>query len=222
MLKISDHFQDGYRFGSAYDLAARIGPDGITRLLEIVCDAYDMLCKNNTIKKEMSEDDITEELFKEIVIIWCESSTTNSIVPINQKSDKTFSKDVGKPPTIDFCFRDRYVRESFFGFECKLLAEGDVRLYREYIQNGLYRYIQGKYCARSSAGSLIGYVTSGSISVVVQDVKIRVDKKNILSAMALAPSISTFKEHYTSTHTREKGLSSFCVHHLFFRFTTVN
>lgn len=216
---MSDHFQDSHRFGSAYDLAVRIGQDGITKLLETVCDAYDMLRKHNTIKKEMSEDEITEELFKEILIIWRESSIPMTIVPINQKSDYTFSKDRGKPPTIDFCFRDRYVREAFFGFECKILAEGDSRLYREYIENGLYRYLHGKYCAKGSAGSLIGYINSGSISIVIRDVKMRVNKENILSAMALAHSILAFKEHYISIHTREKRLPSFCVHHLFFRFT---
>lgn len=218
----SGRFQESYRLGNPYDLAEQIGEDGIAKLLALVCDAYDMLYKHKIVKLGMSEDEITEELFKEIQIVWRVSSIPQTIVPINQKIDKTFGKDRGKPPTIDFCFRDRWVKEAFFGFECKLLAEGDVRLYKEYIENGLYRYLQGKYCARGSAGSLIGYVNSGRISIIVQDVKTRVDRENMLTAMVKAPSISAFEEHYVSTHSRESGLSSFSVHHLFFCFLALN
>jgi len=218
----SDRFQESYRIGDPYDLAEQIGEDGIAKLLALVCDAYDTLYKHKIVKLGMSEDEITEELFKEIQIVWRVSSIPQTIVPINQKIDKYLAKDKGKPPTIDFCFRDRWVKEAFFGFECKLLAEDDIRLYKEYIENGLYRYLQGKYCAKGSAGSLIGYVNSGNISIVIREVKTRVDKENMLSAMVLARSISAFKEHYISTHLRERGLPSFCVHHLFFRFTALN
>ena len=218
----SDRFQESYRVGNPYDLAEQIGEDGIAKLLALVCEAYNMLCNHKIVKLGMSEDEITEELFKEIQIVWRASTIPQTIIPINQKIDKTLAKNIGKPPAIDFCFRDRWVKEAFFGFECKLLAEGNVRLYKEYVENGLFRYLQGKYCAKGSAGSLIGYVNSGRISVIVQDVKTRVDKESILTAMVKASSISAFEEHYVSTHSREGGLSSFCVHHLFFCFSALN
>lgn len=219
----SDLVQESYKFGSPHDLAAQIGEEGITKLLEIVCDAYHTLCKNTLCKNHgvgsrMSEDEITEELFKEIVFIWSRSSITETIRPINQKIDRTNAKNKGRPPTIDFCFRDSWVQDAFFGFECKLLAEGNNGLYKEYVENGLCRYLQGKYCAQGSAGSLIGYVMFGRLATIVQDVKARVDKERLLKDMALASSICGFKEHYVSTHSREKALPPFCVHHLFFCF----
>lgn len=219
---ISSGFEESYKVGNPYDLAVKIGEDGITKLLGLVCAAYDTLYKHDIVKSGMSEDEITEELFKEIQIVWRVSSIPQTIVPINQKIDKTNAKDRGRPPTIDFCFRDRWVREAFFGFECKLLAEGNDRLYEEYIKNGLYRFIEGKYCAKGSAGSLIGYVNSGSVDAIVKEVKSRVDKERILKDMALASSISAFQEHYVSIHSRDKGLPQFCVHHLFFRFVPMD
>jgi hypothetical protein len=206
--------------GTVCDLAEQIGEQGVSNLLKIVCDAYQELCGNHNIKQEMSEDEITEELFKEVVLIWSKSSITETIRPINQKIDRTSAKPRGRPPTIDFCFRDKWVSEAFFGFECKLLAEGDTRLYNEYIENGLYRYLRGTYSARGSAGSLVGYVKLGNLATIVQDVKARVDNERILKVMALASSIGRFKEHYVSVHSREMALPSFYVHHLFFSFAS--
>jgi hypothetical protein len=103
--------QSGYRFGDSHDLAELIGEEGIKRLLEIVCDAYDMLSKNHCVQSRMSEDEITELLFKEVQFIWM-SSALETVYPINQKIDRTYAKNRGRPPTIDFCFRDRYVKEA--------------------------------------------------------------------------------------------------------------
>ena len=166
----------------------------------------------------MSEDEITEELVKEMNVIWSGSRITKSLVPISQKIDKTLAKNRGRSPTIDICFRDRWEKEVFFGFECKLLEEGDGRLYNEYIVSGLYRYLEGKYCSQGSAGSLIGYVKVGRLDVIIKEVKTRVDKEKILRTMDLAASIDGFKEHYVSTHSRDRGLPHFSVHHLFFLF----
>jgi hypothetical protein len=216
-----DHFHERYRSGSPYDLAQQIGESGITKLLEVVCHAYSNLCENHLIITEMSEDEITEEIFKELVYVYHESSVPRTLIPVNQKIDTTLAKNRGRPPTIDFCFRDRWVKEVFFGFECKLLAEGNGRLYQEYIDNGLCRYLQGKYCSIGSAGSMIGYIKSGNIAIVIHDVKCRVDQKKAVNAMAAAPSIGSFKEHYVSMHIRD-GLSQFRVHHLFFNFAETN
>jgi hypothetical protein len=206
----------------AYDLAEQIGEQGVSSLLEIVCDAYQDLCKKHNIKQAMSEDEITEELFNDVVFAWSNSAITETIRPIHQKIDKTFAKARGRPPTIDFCFRDSWVREAFFGFECKLLAEGNNGLYDDYVRNGLYRYLQGTYCSKGSAGSLVGYVKLGNLATVVRDVKTRVDNERILKAMVLASAIGQFKEHYVSIHSRERALPSFCVHHLFFFFACKN
>lgn len=204
--------------GDIRDLAEQIGEHGITNLLRIVCDAYQSLYEKHKIKQEMSEDEITEELGVEVMFVWSTSSITKSIRPYPQKGDRTFAKPRGRPPTIDFCFRDAYVGERFFGFECKLLTEGDKRLYNEYVENGLCRFLSGKYSAYSSTGSLVGYVKFGNLSKIIQEVKARVNAERILKVMDLASPIGDFKEHYVSVHSREMELPSFLVHHLFFSF----
>ncbi|MHA1410639.1 MAG: hypothetical protein ACTSQY_10105 [Candidatus Odinarchaeia archaeon] len=205
------------RINKPYDIAQKLGEKGINKILKMVCRAYNMLLKNKRINVKMSEDEITEELYTEIIIVWSQSGIQN-LLPINQKIDKTLAKNRGKPPTIDFCFRDRWIKKAFFGFECKILAEGNSRLTKEYVDNGLKRYLQGKYCSTTSIGSLIGYVIIGDIKKTIQDVKKRVDKESIIKKMTLASSILDFKNHFTSEHSRVRGLSNFKVHHLFMYF----
>lgn len=218
----SNRFQKIHTFGSPYDLARQLGENGIAKILEIVCEAYVVLQTKHLVKKGMTEDEITEELVSQTECIWRKSSVLSSIVPMNQKIDRTLAKNRGRPPTIDFCFRHVWVKEAFFGFECKRLAEGNSALSQEYVDNGLCRYLRGEYCSSGSAGSMIGYVTSGSLVAIIRDIKTRVDNERAVNAMTLAFSIGLFKEHYVSTHTRERGLSQFSVHHLFFSFAESN
>jgi hypothetical protein len=210
-----------FRTGDASDLAQQIGNDGISRLLEIISISYNNLRGRNVITSKMSENEITEELYTEILVIWRQSSVPITLVPVRPKIDRTYAVERGEP-AIDFCFRDRYTRESFFGFECKILDEGDNRLYREYIENGLGRYLQGKYSSGSSAGSLIGYIRSGDVTAIISEVGKRVELEDAIGKMSQAPPILGFQEHYVSTHTRQRGISPFSVHHLFFCFDVIN
>jgi hypothetical protein len=218
----SEDFQEVYRFGSPEDLAQKLGESGIAKLLEIVCKAYSVLRDNHLVEIRMSEDEITEELVIQIECIWRKSDVPVGVVPMNQKIDRTLSKNRGRPPTIDFCFRHIWIKETFFGFECKILAEGNARLSQEYVDDGLRRYVEGKYCSTGSAGAMVGYIKSGNLAAVIEDVKMRVDKEKLVTCMLQSFSIGMFKEHYASTHAREKGLSQFCVHHLFFDLTRLD
>lgn len=214
----SDDFQNQFKFGSAYDLAQKIGESGITKLLKVICDAYVILSNNNIIQSGMTEDEITEELFTQGQCVLQKSSIPTTLVLVNQKIDRTLAKNKGRLPAIDFCFRDRWVKETFFGFECKLLAEGNGTLSREYVDEGLCRYLEGKYSSFGSSGSMIGYVKTGNLAPIIQDVKRRVDEKEAISPMTLALAIGSVKEHYVSIHSRERGLTNFSIHHLFFKF----
>jgi hypothetical protein len=214
----SDDIQCKYVSGSPNDLAKQLGESGIAKLLELVGDAYARVSDSNSITIAMNEDEITEEIFKEVICGWRESSVSTSLIPINQKIDRELALNEGRLPSIDFCFRDRFIREVFFGFECKILGEGDSNLSREYINNGLCRYLEGKYCSRGSTGSMIGYVRFGKISLVIQEIKRRVDKESAICAMNLATPLRALGEHYTSVHKRQRGLSEIVIHHLFFDF----
>ncbi len=208
--------------GNPSDLAKKIGAAGIANLLELVCRAYVSLVSNHCISPTMSEDEISEELFKEVQVAWRSTDLAPSLIPIREKL--AIGKSVGsprgrgRPPMIDFCFRDQWVRESYFGLECKRLIEHDSTLLNEYIGNGLYRYLTGKYSTKSSEAALVGFIVAGALSGVVSEVSQRVNQERILAKMEISFPLPSFWEHYRSTHSRMDS-SPISVHHLFFDFT---
>ena len=216
---ISDLSDQHFVSGCPKDFAKELGYEGIMNLLRIICEAYKNLLAREKINSTAEETAITEELYVEIYKI-CKSSNV-SLIPIHEKSHERKEEGRGRTPAIDFCFRDDWERDSYFGAECKRLEENNPRLCDLYIKNGICRYLSGKYGEKCSAGSMIGYILMGNTKNVIDEVKIKVNNlPNIFSKMQKAEDVNNwFTEHYTSIHDRETVISPFQIHHLFFSFT---
>jgi len=207
-----------FTMGSPEDLAKELGPDGITTLLSRICEAYENLYASGKVVCTMSEPEITEELFFELLDVWFDKGP-RSLKPIPEKSHgKRKNGKKGKTPTIDFCFRT-WDPNSYFGAECKLLKENNSELYKLYVDEGVNRYLSGKYGEKCSVGSMIGYIIIGNTAESINKVKIRVDKLPNISNMKKSDSINGFTNHYKSVHGRKVGNTPFHIHHLFFSFT---
>ena len=207
-----------FTMGSPEYLAKELGTDGIRTLLSRVCEAYENLCDNGTVTDTMSEPEITEELYVELLDVWFDKGP-RSLKPIHEKSHgKRKNGKKGKTPTIDFCFRVKWDPNSYFGAECKVLKENSTS-YDLYIKKGVNRYISGKYGEKCSAGSMIGYIIIGNTAKIINEVKIKVDELSNISNIKKSDSINGFTDHYKSVHGRKVGNTPFHIHHLFFSFT---
>ena len=102
--------------GQPKDFAKEVGIDGITALLKIICKAYKNLRSYRKITSEMSEKEITEELYYELLGVWKTEPMSYHIRPIHEKSHGR-KKGRGTTPVIDFCFRG-WNQYSYFGAEC--------------------------------------------------------------------------------------------------------
>ena len=207
-----------FTMGSPEDLAKELGPDGITTLLSRICEAYENLYASGRVVCTMSEPEITEELVFELQDVWFDKGP-RSLKPIHEKSHGKRKKGRGKTPTIDFCFRHKWDRNSYFGAECKLLEENNSELYKLYVDEGVNRYLSGKYGEKCSAGSMIGYIIIGNTAEIINEVKIKVDELSNISNIKKSDSINGFTDHYKSVHGRKVGNTPFHIHHLFFSFT---
>lgn len=202
---------------SPIDLAIDLGPSGIKTIQGLIIRAYNNLQESGKIDSSMSETEISEELFIELQIEWKDADI--SLIPVHEKSHGRRKKGPGKTPTIDFCFRHRWDSQSYFGAECKLLKNNDNTLYTNYVEKGIKRYLSGSYSPKCSIGSMIGYITVGSPSDVINEIKKRVDRISDVECMNLSYSLNGFKMHYKSMHKRQKGPSPFHMMHMFFPFT---
>ena len=186
-------------------------------LFRIICEAYKELRASGRVTSIMSETEITEELFVELLDVWKKANIT--LKPVHEKSHGKRKKGRGKTPTIDFCFRHKWNPNSYFGAECKLLEENNSELYKLYVDEGVNRYLSGKYGEKCSVGSMIGYIIIGNTAEIINKVKIKVDELSNISNMKKSDSINGFTEHYKSVHERSVGDTPFHIHHLFFPFT---
>jgi len=115
----------------------------------------------------------------------------------------------------------------FYAFECKRLDGYSVKN-KEYINNGLYRFIDGKYSKNMSLAGMIGFVQSfqkkGNMNSLIVDIKnILNSHKIIKTTKNLMPyNINKkFKYSYFSQHRRKNKLSKIDLYHLFFNFNII-
>lgn len=202
--------------GSPTTLSEELRLEGVSHLLEILCDAYRNLRTHTKITLSMGETRINEEFYRCVQIMWFDRGP-KTLTPIHEKSHGKRIEGRGKTPTIDICFRD-WDPNLYFGVECKILEDKKER-YDYYIKGGVYRYISGDYSRKFPSGVMIGYVVNGDFSKIINEVKNRIDTVPHSSNMKISSPINGFKEHYESVHKRKTGVSPFNIHHLFFCFT---
>lgn len=58
-----------------------------------------------------------------------------------------------------------------FTWECKVLHRGGKNLYTEYLEDGMMRFVIGKYSASCEHGGMIGYVLDGKLAKAQQGIE---------------------------------------------------
>lgn len=208
------------------DLARKIGINGVNEVLDVLWRSYHAL-RNDTsilINESTEEDDITQDWFVKIQMIWdsrnrATSITLNNLIPFHQYADNTMKKKKGKKsPTIDFCFKDWSTSNSYFGAEAKNLYKDKHDKVERYITTGIQNYISGRYASQSSESAVIGYVLSGTISEIVKELKAEVQKEPPI--VNLTRSMNCVDPQYQSSHKRTLDEKEITLHHLFFNFVS--
>ena len=206
------------------DLAKRLGPNGINEILLTLWKGYHDLITDTsiTITESAKEDDITQEWYGKILLRWGTQNRAtilkiNCIGPVHQYQDATLKKNYGYKPTIDFCFRDWSTSNSYFGAECKNLYEHKKEKIKRYVNTGVKNYTSGRYGSQSSESSLVGYVLSGKISNIVQQLAAEIT--TVLPVSNLSRELRYADPQYSSRHIRTLDKREITLHHLFFDFT---
>ncbi|MBP3922828.1 MAG: hypothetical protein J6D27_07680 [Ruminiclostridium sp.] len=206
------------------DLAKKIGVGGVNEILDVFWKGYQELKSDTSFVTSTSsaEDDITQKWYEKILGIWdsrnrATSITLNGLRPIHQYADNTMRKPKGKAPTIDFCFKDWSTDNSYFGAEAKNLYESRPDKIERYVSTGVDNYTTGRYGSQSSESSIIGYVLSGKIPDIVNELKVEIAKVKPVANLARSTSANP---QYKSSHLRANDSQEITLHHLFFDFAS--
>jgi len=204
------------RLGSPDQLASEIGSNSDKCLLEVVIYAYIELRKTSNIDKTWPEDRITRELCVQIQI-YIEKNQIKAI-PIHQYPIFLNKKRRGRPPTIDFVFRKGFEESHYFGFECKLLDDNIPNSVQEYVDEGVNRFLSGKYSHGQKAGGMVGYLIKCKrlkcVKAVDKQMKHITGSNHNLTKKAL---VKGFNGLYMSKH-KQINLKIFELYHIFMNF----
>lgn len=202
------------------DLAKKIGKNGVVEVLSVMWQGYDDLRAENVITSDMNENTITQEWYLRVNERWHRENRASRITvrlsPTVQYEDDTLAKNQGQSPTIDFCFRAWSKDEGYFGAECKNLYDHDNRHIKRYVSTGVNNYTSGRYGSKSTVSSMIGYVLTGEISEIVDDLS-----KEIATTKPhtnLTKTLGTRDAQYKTTHIRTLDGELIILYHLLFDF----
>lgn len=206
------------------DLAKKFGVSGINEILAVLWQGYHELKSDAkiVITTSTEEDDITQEWFGKIQRIWdsrnrATSIVLNDLIPYHQYADNKMKKSKGKKsPTIDFCFKDWTTVNSYFGAEAKNLYENKPDKIKRYVETGIKNYTIGRYGSQSSEGSIIGYVLSGNISTIVDELKVEISNEKPIGNITRVMTV--VEPQYKTIHRRTLDGEEITLHHLFFNF----
>ena len=210
---------DRFRASVPRNIAKDLGSAGLTRILRLMVGAHRDLEARGCTTATTNEDSITEEWYVHILLRWKESPLM-SCIPVHQKGDATKAKSRGKPPTVDFCFRDGFDSRSYFGVECKLLDESEKKYLKAYLHDteGIGRFLSGRYSAYSGVGAMAGYVRSGSCDKVAASLRRDIQKLDGKPTLRKSRILSNFDQLYESRHTRDCPVAAFLCYHLLLGF----
>jgi len=205
------------------DIVKELGPAGVACLLQIMADAYLDLKARRWVRMDSSEDSITEEWYVYVLERWKQTPAI-SCFPIHQKQDTTRAKTRGRPPTVDFCFRDCFDACSYFGAECKLLDGGNETHLAAYLdrRKGIGRLLDGRYSAASSAGAMVGYVRTGECETVAASLKQAMTMLEETPSLQRSALLSRLYHLYESRHNRPSPLRKFLCYHFLLGFEASN
>lgn len=116
----------------------------------------------------------------------------------------------------------------YFAWEAKRIGDKriDARcstLNSEYVNEGIYRFIDNQYSVDVDSAGMLGYVLAGEVPNIVSDINetmIRLQKRPLSSSDQLRESspIADFEDVYESQHDRADN-APIELHHLFLKFS---
>ena len=170
------------------------------------------------------EVDITERLIhgmraalKAKVVQWSKKMT------VQRGTESSSSLDAPKPDgRLDISVFFTEIREEYDEHdphaivECKRIAGNHADLCREYVVEGIDRFVTGKYAGNHADGFLAGYLLSGDVQAAVERVNKHLSRKKRRPERLESSTILDAPWARSSRHWRSAPAGPIALHHAFF------
>lgn len=169
---------------------------------------YDEDILRNDLKKYM---EINQKKLLRKVCFRSESAT------VDEKTKKTKGRI-----DISAIYRLGLPSEHDITFECKRLSKNKKN--RDYINEGLMDFVNGKYAEKMPLGGMVGFVEKGNISTICADLRKKIHKKSPTKLKGEFTSTKIqddFEHSYKSEHKRNNKIGNITIYHLLFDYTGI-
>lgn len=204
--------------GSSSAMRRKLFPEGFAgEVMTLIHEVWKNFAMHHAVRHE---EPITALLADELVDEYEKRGWPWFIIPEVPVSDSTFGTELGRN---DIVFYHRGISQRiFFTVECKRLhvrTSGFRHLADKYVDEGLLRFVEGKYAAGQPCGGMIGYAMDNDVPTAFNRVRSEILLKRRSLRMkgpsAFAQPSSVLQAQPNSadtTHVRDDG--KFLVHHL--------
>ena len=207
-------------------LAIDIQEDRCVTILWIVRCGWARVLATGDVDATWDEVPITERLRREMDAT---AASLDKDVWVHEGMQSTSRVDVRRPDGLtDIPISFTSIKEKRGGhphaiIECKRVAENNSELCREYVDEGIRRFVSGsrsdpnwpKYASTHAAGFMVGYLLSGSVVGVVGAINSRLPEYQHLRPSAILQQDWA----RTSEHRRTSPLGAIALHHVFLSVT---
>jgi hypothetical protein len=101
--------------------------------------------------------------------------------------------------------------------ECKRIAGSDTHLCREYVVEGIDRFVTGKYGENHALGFMVGYVLSGTAAESAEGINAYLTRASRQGDHLAPANVCDGAPSWESQHARPRPSSQIRLHHAFLR-----
>ena len=197
-----------------------IGVAFVSSVLNLVVAGATQLQAKHIVTRNMREDRISQRLNEEMEVL--HRGSDSDIVNWNMRPARTIPEKPDEVFEVDFSFHaDILPRDQrcYLAVEAKRLRGKGDSLASDYVQEGVLRFVTGKYSRGHDYAVMLGYVVLAPIDRAVTSVKTAmdrsVDKTCEQSAFTSNSQICTHSHTYASVHQQHGVQDRFTLVHLF-------
>lgn len=159
------------------DLRLRIQKGYLRTALRILHQAWPAVVADSRISKESNEDDITNLLRQQMVIVK-RGMTPSPRMRFDRESQSDMNDDGTELGLIDiFVTYKNWDEAVYLAIECKRIRSDANDLARLYVREGVFRFATGKYSNGHAIAGMIGYVICGNRDRCIERVAAQIEKE---------------------------------------------
>jgi hypothetical protein len=190
----------------------------IATVLDLTVASWNAVLLKKSITSKNSEPEIARELT--VAMIFEKKHRRIGNFRIHDEVVTRSTPSMPKPDgRIDIMITYSNDEDEYFGMECKRIDDGSNALTKEYVDQGVKRFVVGKYSPNHPWGAMLGFVIDGKTSNCINRVKAQLSKHKqqtqMKSGWDVEKSFGIRQNLFRTQHHQPKQENQITILHLF-------